>query len=87
MNAQIPTAAPPQPTGHGHSHGGEACHGHSEPKPEPVPTNHGHSHGGKACHGHDNQSESEEEEEPNHGHSHGGEPEEVPAPMHGISPI
>merc|ERR1711865_1250549 len=49
---------------HGHSHGGEACHGHGHREAAPpaethghghgqaAAVNHGHSHGGEACHGH-----------------------------------
>lgn len=59
---------------HGHSHGGEPCHGHGEPEPQ-----HGHSHGGEPCHGHgaheeEDESEEEEEHAHSHSHSHGGQP-------------
>lgn len=43
---------------HGHSHGGQPCHGHGG-------ANHGHSHGVQQSHGHGGT---------DHGHSHGGEP-------------
>ncbi|KAH9255055.1 hypothetical protein BASA81_006814 [Batrachochytrium salamandrivorans] len=55
---------------HGHSHGGQPCHGHGEQEQE-----HGHSHGGQPCHGHGGHDDDEEDEEEHaHSHSHGGQP-------------
>jgi len=76
----------PKTEGHGHSHGGKACHGHGEPKPA-ASHNHGHSHGDKPCHGH---GEPKPVASHNHGHSHGdkpchghGEPKPVASHGHG----
>ena len=53
---------------HGHSHGGEPCHGHDHEKQVAAQEKHGHSHGGEPCHGHGQQVAAQEQ----HGHSHGG---------------
>lgn len=52
---------------HGHSHGGQPCHGHDRDESNHGHSHddnsHGHSHGGQPCHGHGDNDNS-------HGHSH-----------------
>lgn len=65
---------------HGHSHGGEPCHGHGghDEDDDEEEHSHSHSHGGQPCHGHgghdEESEESDDEEEHSHSHSHGGQP-------------
>ncbi len=68
---------------HGHSHGGQPCHGHGNPNDQfhhipayshDVHSDHGHSHEGHPSQIYEDLDDDYYSPPPQHGHSHGGQP-------------